>query len=137
MSYTNHEIILLIAILYFVFLTRHLIGDYILQTEYMLGKFNECGWVVPLAMHCSVIAIGTFIILLITGIGVKYALILSIIDFVLHFCIDRLKAAPNILKKYTYTDKMFWVYIGVDQYLHHITDLLLVMITVMLMTAIV
>jgi hypothetical protein len=60
----------------------------------------------------------------------NYAVIISIIDFVLHYHIDWAKI--NINKKYNYTPEnpMFWTWLGADQLAHSLTYVGLVWLAV-------
>ena len=133
-----------------IFQFKHLIADYFLQNDYMLGKFKR-GWEFfwPLTTHCSVHA---FYTLLISAAALKSmgkdqspCLSFAMIDFCSHFIMDRLKAGPNYLGRYKYlcqhdlkhresmtaerwrgkywNNKFFWWSLGVDQMVHHLTDL--------------
>lgn len=86
-----------------VFQFKHFIADYPLQNEYMLGKFKNKGWILPLAYHCVVHAILTY------GISLLFkselALMMSIFDFSVHFIMDRIKASPKMLGKYNSLSK--------------------------------
>lgn len=101
-----------IFILLIVFQIKHLLADYFLQGEYHLGKFLAKGWVRPLASHCCTHAVFTYgvavVFLLCCGpggtwfvwYGVPVAAGLAALDFVLHFVMDRFKAAPHLLGRY-------------------------------------
>lgn len=140
-----------------LFQVKHFVCDYILQGEYMLGKFKLKGWILPLSAHCLVHAV--FTILLISPIGMKLAAYLAFFDFVVHFIMDRIKASPNMLGKYStvakeqyleyksYLDsfdsddvlvikakkaldenKKFWWSLGLDQAVHHLTHYVIILI---------
>lgn len=96
-----------------VFQIKHWIADYILQTEYMLGKFKAKDWVDPLVAHCKVHAGFTALIIiwwfwpgfkkdldLDKAILVSKYAPLAFLDFGLHFAMDRLKASPKLLGKF-------------------------------------
>lgn len=181
------SVMCLYVIVTFFFLTvafqvKHFVADYLLQNEYMLGKFKEQGWVVPLAAHCGVHALMTFALLLMmcSWLSVTSILLLCVLDSVIHFIMDRIKASPNMLGKFQslskgdfeeqqrYEDvlhtqikrandctdlevaeidlewateiwadrkksnKMFWISLGVDQMIHHLTHDLIVFIVMVL-----
>lgn len=150
--------IVLTICLVILFHIKHFIADYPLQNAYMLGKFKEKDWVLPLAAHCSVHFIFTFLIVLLFR-DLKLALVLGCFDFAVHFIMDRIKASPKLLgrfealskKEATYlmnpgeiigdymkkshetrktaafkSNTYFWWALGLDQMVHHITDLLIV-----------
>lgn len=102
----------LLALL-FLFQFKHLLADYFLQNEYMLGKFKKEGWIMPLAAHAGVHALMTFAIcatfllplflmgdLFLTLATVFLCAVLSGFDFVVHFIMDRIKASPSLLGRY-------------------------------------
>jgi hypothetical protein len=51
-----------IFLLLLLFQFKHFIADYPLQGEYMLGKFKDKGWMLPLFAHVGVHGAFTFII---------------------------------------------------------------------------
>ena len=117
-----------------VFQIKHFVCDFPLQTPYMLGKFKERGWLMPLAAHSGVHAFATFLICGFWNWSV--ALALALVDFAVHFTMDRVKASPNMLGKfkalaasefYSATplgkrhNKYFWWSLGLDQSVHHLT----------------
>lgn len=136
------------VILLFAFQLKHFLADFLFETEYMLGKFKLKGWIAPLSMHCYVHALFTLVIALIVGwrnLSPSYCLLLSTIDFILHFLIDRIKASPSLFGKYDCLSKyecsklrhleyhrelliskkesnwLFWVGFGISQMLHQIS----------------
>lgn len=117
---------------------KHFIADYPLQNEFMLAKFlPDWRFLVPLIAHAGVHSVFTFAIVLSVLPG-RYimALKLALLDFVIHFIMDRIKAGPKYLGRFkpltakdypTATDeqkkgnKYFWWSLGVDQSVHHLT----------------
>lgn len=87
-----------IMILLVIFQIKHFIADYPLQNTFMLGKFKDKGWILPLSAHCGVHAIFTFLISI--HFSLRLAIICAIIDFVFHFIMDRIKASSKLLGKY-------------------------------------
>lgn len=105
-----------------LFQLKHLICDYYLQGEYMLGKFNKVGWAKPLAAHASVHSFATFMIAL--YYVPNYALVFALIDLVVHFCIDKWKVEAS--RQYdAKLHPQFWQLLGIDQFLHHMTHYML------------
>ena len=139
--------------LFFIFEIKHFLCDFVLQTDYMLGKFKEKGWVLPLASHCAVHGLFTLLILLAMSPKHWY---LCLIDFIWHFAIDRIKASPRLLgrfkplgpeafkhakeivqskidwkEKSNYQlqlthNRLFWWFIGLDQLCHQLTTLYII-----------
>lgn len=132
-----------------IFQVKHLAADYFWQTDWMLNKFKGgIGWILPLMSHCFVHAALTGV-LAVVFFGPSKAYV-AIIDFVLHFAMDRIKASPNMLgrfkplygadwlackenlkhslaepkaasQKKLDSNKWFWRSLGIDQFVHHIT----------------
>lgn len=115
-----------IFILLVAFQIKHFLSDYPLQNEYMLGKFKPIGWVKPLACHCLVHGVMTLFISLALGVGFLMAFGLMILDFSLHFIMDRVKAHPSLLGKYKPDNSKFWWSLGFDQMFHHLTHYFLI-----------
>lgn len=122
-------------VLLIVYQIKHFLIDFPLQanTKGSLGKFNEKGWVKPLAVHTGHHAIGTFMIAgwwFVIMLGIEgqevylyymIALGLALFDFVVHFTMDRIKASPYLLGRFKYPDKWFFYSLGIDQSVHHCT----------------
>ncbi len=81
------------------FQIKHFVADYPLQNTYMLGKFKDKGWVLPLSAHCLVHAVFTFCIAVIY-VSPLISASLALLDFVIHFAMDRIKASPKMLGRY-------------------------------------
>jgi len=145
-----------LAFLLIIFQLKHFFADYPLQNEYMLGKFKEEGWIFPLASHCGVHALFTFIISLLF-VEFHASVWLALFDFVVHFTMDRVKASPEMLGKYKAltkkefincklainssenidlmkemaedkldSNKKFWWSLGLDQGVHHLTHYIII-----------
>ena len=58
------------------------------------------------------------------------ALVLSIMDYVIHFNVDHVKS--SLVKKYNWTQagRMYWVASTIDQQLHFLTYLLIVILAI-------
>ena len=112
---------LLIYLLIF-FQVKHFIADFVLQNVWMLQK-SRPGWdfVLPLAIHCSVHALTTLVVTLWLAPQLWW---LAVLDFAVHFVMDRIKAGPRYLGRFTdVRGKAFWVSFGIDQMVHHLTHL--------------
>ncbi len=163
----------MVWVLLIVMQLKHFIADYPLQNEWMLGKFKLIGWEKHLAAHCAVHLVFTFIIAMCFGASAVLALKLGLLDFTIHFIMDRIKASPIMLGRFealskdqykglvesktlamsgiSYpnkdlsdeskrivkeidnkfkSNKMFWYSLGLDQMVHHLTDLLIVYILI-------
>jgi hypothetical protein len=96
---------LTIVVLLVIFQIKHFVADYPLQTPWMLGKFKESGWALPLACHAAVHAWFTYFIVLFTTFFLGYyspllAFVLAAFDFAMHFTMDRVKASPKLLGRW-------------------------------------
>lgn len=149
---------------------KHLVADYFLQGEYMKGKFKKVGWALPLAAHCGVHFLFTMAITLMATGGIGWAILFAVIDFTIHFAMDKIKVDTRLLGRWQALSKneyiglmdskamcvdglrllkdgpakdecqrrineiderfasnvKFWYAHGVDQAVHHLTDLLIV-----------
>ncbi len=115
-----------LLILMVAFQIKHFICDYPLQNAYMLQKGSLNGWVKPLVAHSAVHSLGT--ILVVSFYSLKLGLILGLIDLVLHFIVDRIKASPKIGGKYNPSQPYFWWALGLDQMAHHIINCIFIFI---------
>ena len=115
----------MIYLLLIAFQIKHFVCDYPMQNNYMLQKGSDNNWILPLSFHCFVHALFTFIIALFAT-SFSMAIIAALIDFAIHFVMDRIKASKKMLGKYNPSDKSFWVSLGFDQMTHHLTGILLV-----------
>ncbi len=108
-------------ILLIAFQVKHFVGDFPLQREYMLRKtVPGWGFVAPLALHCLVHATLCLIIVVTVQPALWW---LCLVDFVVHFIMDRVKSGPNYLGRYNDRDKAsYWNCLGFDQMVHHLTS---------------
>jgi len=129
-----------------IYQVKHFLADYPLQTPYMLGKFKPgWDWVNPLITHCWVHGIFSFIIAFGFTRDLNFAVNMYCLDFFPHFIMDRIKASPNMLGRFTAlgkkdfhqimdssfsptvrevmlkSNKLFWWSLGLDQMVHHLT----------------
>jgi hypothetical protein len=85
----------MIWVLLIVYQIKHFVADYPLQGPYMLRKFLPTPhWILPLMAHAGVH--GAFTCFIALFVKPEAALILGVLDFILHLTIDRLKASPNL-----------------------------------------
>ncbi|MCW2318313.1 hypothetical protein M2322_003882 [Rhodoblastus acidophilus] len=101
------------------FLAKHLITDFFLQTKWMaLGKTRTVGWVLPLSVHTGVHAAGTLAICLALAPALSW---FAVVDFFVHFLLDRVKAVLARRWSATPDQQIFWWLLGTDQTLHALT----------------
>ena len=116
------ENIVLVFVLLLWFQFKHFLADYPLQmSDYMMGKFNRKGWVLPLLSHVSVHGFMTLMICSVF-VPVWLSFVLALTDMTIHFIIDRIKASPNLLGRYKDRNTpAYWNTLGLDQMVHHLT----------------
>lgn len=123
-----------IFLLFVLFQIKHFLADFPFQTKYMLGKFKDSEWQLPLLAHVGVHALFTFAISL--PFGAAQAYLLALADATIHFTMDRIKASPRMLGRFKILDAQSyvlanerqrkhntygWIAIGFDQMVHHLT----------------
>src|SRR5581483_3487789 len=96
------------ALLSAIFVIKHLLADFCLQTEWMaVAKEARSGWLVPLTAHCA-----------------WHAGMTAVIDFFVHAAIDRGKGLAIMSWQVTpMKEKRWWLIFGTDQALHQLTHL--------------
>lgn len=114
-----------LILLLILFQIKHFLCDYPLQSNYMLGKTKDKGWILPLTCHAGVHSLFTVIIVTIFG-GIWFGILMGLFDFVIHFVIDRIKAKAS--KGIQTDDPKFWRYLGLDQMSHHLTHYTIILI---------
>jgi hypothetical protein len=107
-----------VFILLALFGIKHFIADYVMQFDYMLrekGIYGADGGVHHALVHAS----WTFLILVFFCDNADVIIALAFADFVLHYHIDWCKQQLN--RGLNSVDRMFWVWMGLDQALHYLT----------------
>lgn len=110
-----------IFVMLVVFQIKHFLGDYAFQTGWMVRGKSRAGpgFVFPLSIHVLVHATMTLGILLVVNRDLWF---LALLDFAVHFLMDRIKSSPGLLGRYRDTTKQsFWIPLGFDQMVHHLT----------------
>lgn len=124
----------LVLALFGMFVIKHFIADFPLQTIAMVqekGQYGKFGGIAHSAIH------GLFTVMIVIIAGAIYdpfyareylilSFVLGFIDFVLHYHIDWAKMNINRIYKLTPTDNAFWIWLGVDQLLHYLTYILII-----------
>jgi len=110
--------------LFFLFI-KHFICDFPLQTSPWMYR-NKDKYLHPGGLsHAAIHALGTWLSL--TYFIGQQAFLYALIDFVIHYHIDWAKM--NLNKKYDLradNGSGFWILLGFDQLLHHITYFIIV-----------
>lgn len=116
---SNFDLFLILSI---VFQFKHFISDFIFQNVWMLQKARpNWSFVLPLSVHCAIHSVGTLVIVLWVNPSHWW---LALLDFVVHFVLDRIKAGPRYLGRFSDMKKSpFWICFGFDQMLHHLTHI--------------
>lgn len=99
---------------------KHMFADYYLQTPKMLsgrGEYFHLGR----AQHAAVHVAGSVIVLAAFGAPVLFILTVGLLEWVIHFNIDFLKASYSDKKQLEPTQAAFWRATGLDQCLHNLT----------------
>ncbi len=135
-----------IFVLLVIFQLKHFFADFPLQNSYMHSK-GRVGWnfVPPLLAHVFVHATLSFVITYCFTGAFLFSIVLGLFDLVVHFTMDRIKAGPKYLGKYEYLakhefssasvaqlrdDKKFWISLGFDQMVHHLTHFAIIYLIV-------
>jgi hypothetical protein len=99
---------------------KHVIADFFLQTSWMArGKDAKTGWLLPLTVHSLVHGVLATMLFAILAPRLWF---LGLVDFAVHFCIDRAKGFCVSHFEIGPDHSWFWWLIGTDQALHHLTD---------------
>jgi len=125
---TSGNIQLLFTLLV-IFQVKQFVADFPLQFPYMLKKLSK-GWefVLPLSMHCGVHALLTFLICLFTVPALWW---LAVVDFLVHFVMDRIKSGPRYLGRFNDVHRSpYWIAFGFDQMVHHLTHLFIIWVLI-------
>jgi len=101
------------------FQVKHFLCDYPLQTQFMLNKAKPDHWRYPLSLHAGVHALFTLAILIAFEGIIALVFYLAVIDFMVHFTVDRLKV--NYSRGIPPSEPQFWYLLGLDQLAHHLT----------------
>lgn len=109
-----------------VFLIKHFLADFLLQTDWMAaGKDRPKGWLLPLAAHAGVHGAMTAALFLAVAPPLAW---LGLADMLVHGIIDRLKSISTRRSALTPRQTAFWWLFGLDQSLHHLTHIVLAIV---------
>ena len=115
------------------FQVKHLAGDYLLQTPFMLsgkGRYGHAGGLVHAGIHGAL----SFGLLALTGVGAGVLAGLALAETVLHYHLDWAKERWLRRQALTTADPRFWLALGLDQFLHHLTYLGMAALVVVTLT---
>jgi hypothetical protein len=101
--------------------TKHFVADFLLQTHWMaLGKESRHGWGAPLAVHVLCHACLTLCIALVVAPRLWW---LALVDLAIHASVDRAKGLIGSQCGWNPTKFQYWWLLGLDQFLHQITNI--------------
>lgn len=110
---------------------KHLICDFFLQTSRQIenkGTYGHAGGLIHAGLH----VLGTLPIFAIYPVRLVVAIAILVLEFVAHYHIDWLKAVINRRYGWTPRDKSFWTALGIDQFAHQITYLVMILALVLI-----
>ena len=115
-----------LILILFLFLLKHFVADFVLQPGWMAkGKAALHGWRIPLSLHAGIHGLLTYTLILFLVPSFWW---LAIVDFAVHFAIDRSKALLSLRCNATSQQCVFWWLFGADQMLHQLTHLVFALI---------
>jgi hypothetical protein len=105
---------------------KHFVFDFVLQNRYQLdnkGTYGHPGGILHAGLH----GLGTGIIVFYFTDTVTAAF-LGALDMLIHYHIDWAKVKLNSKMRLTPADQNFWVLLGLDQYFHQLTYIVILFI---------
>ena len=104
---------------------KHLLADYVLQSDYILANRRRYGHPGGL-LHAAIHMAGSTLAFLPLGGSASAVAAIILIEGLAHYHIDWAKDSYAHLRGLTAQDGAFWRAIGIDQFLHQITYLAMV-----------
>jgi hypothetical protein len=103
------------------FSVKHFLADFVLQTKWIaLGKDRRDAWLQPLGAHVAIHAGLALLIILVVAPRLWW---LALVDFAVHFAIDRGKSILGRWGQWGPQDAPYWWLFGFDQLLHQLTNI--------------
>jgi hypothetical protein len=115
-----------VFVLLVLFGIKHFTADFVMQFDYMLrekGTYAAEGGV----HHAMIHAAWTLLILVFFCQNANDAIVLALVDGFIHYHIDWAKQQLN--RGLTSADRMFWIWMGLDQTLHYLTYIGIIYVT--------
>lgn len=106
---------------------KHMFADYFLQTPAMLRARDEYLHA-GRAQHCAVHVAGSALVLFGFGVNAGLVVLVLVAEFVLHYHIDFGKGVWSERAGHTPAQAGYWRAFGVDQTLHQLTYIGMVML---------
>ena len=126
------EILLNLMALVTLLTIKHFFADFTpLQTHYMLankGFYGHWGGISHAGIHALLSLILLFLSTNMTTENFIVILYLSVGEFLVHYHMDWFKEKYNRTKGWKMTDYQFWVLFGIDQLVHHLTYVAMIII---------
>ena len=114
------EAVALMAGLMAAFTVKHVLADFVLQSNWMArGKEAASAWFVPLMAHVACHAALTLLIALAVRPSLWW---LALVDLAVHAAVDRGKALFALRVGWRMDQPQFWWLLGIDQGLHQLTN---------------
>jgi hypothetical protein len=111
--------------LLFALQIKHLISDFYIQPSHWLVNKHRY-FSIGGALHTLVHGVLSFMVLYGFTRNIKFTLTLFVIECVIHFHIDWIKACLGKANNWKTDQQVYWWAFGTDQALHHITYLLMI-----------
>lgn len=99
---------------------KHLLADYVWQSTWMVKNKGIYGHPAGLA-HAGMHGVFTLVVLVLFGTAPLLALVVSAVEFAIHYHIDWTKDQLTRRRDIRPDQRLFWVYHGVDQFCHQVT----------------
>jgi hypothetical protein len=110
--------------LFIGFLTKHMIADYYMQYSWMMKYKGTYGHWKGMA-HSEFHGFLTFALLWWFGFGFFWSVAMGLLDAIIHYHIDWTKSNLWKAKKLGPNDQAYWMIHGTDQFLHLMTYVLI------------
>jgi len=107
--------------------TKHLVADFFLQSKDQLKFKGIYGHPVGI-LHSAIHAAGSCAVFLILPAVIVVAAALVVVEFLLHYHIDWAKEWLGARLKMNVSEKRYWSLFGIDQWLHHLTYLIYIVV---------
>jgi hypothetical protein len=113
------------------FETKHLLCDFVLQNKYQVsnkGFYGHPGGLLHAGIHC----LFTIPVLLILTHSLAIITAVIIVEFLVHYHTDWIKARTERLLNWTANENIYWIAFGTDQFVHQVTYIAIVAIVLRL-----
>ncbi|MBV6658066.1 MAG: DUF3307 domain-containing protein [Devosiaceae bacterium] len=108
---------------------KHFLFDFVFQSDWQVSNKGRYGHPAGL-LHAGLHGLGTLVVMLAASLSLGFALMvavtIAVVDFVIHYHVDWLKAQTSRLDYFSPRRHGYWIAMGGDQLAHHITYIWLV-----------